>query len=964
MRKPALLCLIVVLFIGWNTDNIFAGEMDDFRFAVGLYSDRNFSLAESELQDFLRKYPNSPFLDNAKFLLGNIYLQRNEHAKALTVFDELYKTGTDPHIRAEVLLGLAQSSFFVENRRQAHTYFSGFLRDFKHHGLLWKAHYYLGRLEYLSENYEKSLHHLEEAKKLHPDLMVAVAHLNTLLKLSRFDEAEKSIQGYIDTEIKDEQIYRMIVIYLNTQLNRREYRTVLSFARDYIPADSQYYDDYLVVLGEAKIEQEQYKEGLELLAKMRSKTERSEYLTALSFLRTNQDARAASLFTELSNNADNVEIRSNSFFFLASIRGKTDIAETNRMLNQFVRQHPEHPFTGAAYYQLGLNHFTLDQYGDAVNYFTKALSEKLDSELKEKAIYLRGESYFQLQYSTQAINDFNNYLDAYPKGSFVDEVLFKSGLHYFRQQDHPNAFVRFNRLITEYPESNRTAMANFYQGEIFTSRNQYDLAFEKYQKALADFQDRGLIRLRMAQINFNLGKYDETLKHLDNVPDTKTFIYEKSTLKGNTLFAKGNYLEALRSFEAALNSAETDTAREDALVRQARTLYQMKEYRESLAIYRRLIEQNPQEQYVLMAAAVAFTANNYTASIQLYKRFLDDYPESRDYYRAQLHLADSYYNLGDYSKAASEYQKLIKPGMERAILINSLNGVQWSASQSEEVDFELFINNAIKPDSPTDFILLLNSRLVNHFFDSRRWDDVISLSRTIIEIAPPEYDTRHIRLRLAKSLTYTELYDKAEDVYRELHRQKAEANVLFSWAELHILQQDSLAAINRVRQASKLTRESTVWLQMLRLGVQLKDRDFLKDYENYLAFAQNVEREQAQLLWIKWQLQEGNLDTALPRIETLLESQYEPIKAKAQYFKGVHLYKSGRVSEAIRELLRVRYLYPRIEDVRLDAELLACYAYLETGRRDEALRLFDTIKGSLPQAEREKLSNKLGLEGQ
>jgi len=199
-----------------------------------------------------------------------------------------------------------------------------------------------------------------------------------LLELGKIDEAEAVVRQYIEGEIKNEYVYQMIVIYLNRQLQEKAYQTVVSFAYEYIPQSSLYYDDYLLVLSEANIEQAKYPEALSNLTKMRRKTERSEYLIGLSNLRTGKERDAEKIFAEFSRSAENIEIRSNSFFFLAAIRGRTDIEETNKMLNQFLRANPNHPFTGAANYQLGLNYFSQKKFGDAINSLTKASSDVID----------------------------------------------------------------------------------------------------------------------------------------------------------------------------------------------------------------------------------------------------------------------------------------------------------------------------------------------------------------------------------------------------------------------------------------------------------------------------------------------------------------------------------------------------------------------------------------------------------
>jgi hypothetical protein len=59
----------------------------------------------------------------------------------------------------------------------------------------------------------------------------------------------------------------------------------------------------------------------------------------------------------------------------------------------------------------------------------------------------------------------------------------------------------------------------------------------------------------------------------------------------------------------------------------------------------------------------------------------------------------------------------------------------------------------------------------------------------------------------------------------------------------------------------------------------------------------------------------------------------------------------------------VRYLYPEINDVRIEAEYLACLSYLATQRNLEAKQLYEAISNELSAARKAELAAKLqGIE--
>jgi TolA-binding protein len=935
---------------------IYSGEIDDFRFALGLYSDQNYSLAKTELRSFIKQYPDSEMLDNVRFLLANINLNEKNYSESLPLFEQLFNSETDPVIRPEVYLGLAQCYFFTNRPDRAYEIFTRYLREFKQHKNAWKAFYFLGRIEFQRGNFPVSLNNLNNAERLSADWLIRVAKTETLLALERAEEVKLIIDNYIAAETKEENLYRMIVLYLNYLLKSHNFQPILSYAYHYIPSSSQYYDDYLLILSEAKYETGNYEKALSTLQLIENERERAEYLKALCYLELGHLDRAEPLFSKLSKDALNIEIKSNSYFYLAGLKGRNDIDAANKMLEQFIRENPEHSFTGAAFYQLALNHFLTDRFSDALAGFANALNKGISNEFTEKARFLTAESYFQLQQRQEAMKWYKEYLTDYPQGSFIDEALFKTGLYHYERADYPNALVQFERLITEFPGSSRLSMAYFYQGEIFTENQQYDIAISKYQAALPAFEDQGLLRMRLAQINFLQGDYDQALLELSNVPDTPEFLFEKHIITGNVHFAKRSYLQALRNFDEAAKRSTNDRQWEDSILRQARTLYQLKEYREATKLYNSLYERTPDKQYLLMAATAAFTNEDYRTAISFYERYVEDYPEERNLNQIRLHIADSYYNLKDYVMAALKYRELIIPDMTHSILVNSLNGLEWSALQSDDVDFIQLLNESITPESPNDFLVMLYGRKISYYYSQEEWNEVINNVRFIQQLSPSEPQLFEYRRMMAISHTRLNQYYDAERIFSSLHSEKSDPAVLYAWAKLELAREDRAAALAKMQQAVQLTNDSQIWLEFLTLSVTLNDQNFLRNYERYLQFARNVEKEQAMLLLVRWNLRKENYDSALRTIETLLQSSYEPIKAKAQYYKGVHLYQTGNPSAAIPELLRVRYLYPRIEDVRLEAELLAIQAYIETNDKENARKLYDAIRNSLSPAQREEIN--------
>ncbi|MCB5230563.1 MAG: tetratricopeptide repeat protein [Candidatus Cloacimonas sp.] len=958
MRKRYLVLILVMGVV-----SLFSGEIDDFRFIIGLYKDGHNQLAMTEIDGFLNDYPNSEYINNVRFLKANILMAEENYLKGAKAFKELEKEGVDPIIRPDIYLGLAQCFFFTDNFAESEKYLSRFTKEFKNHRLLPKAYYFLGRIAYQKVEYSKALTFLNQVDEDSQDWSYRVAKIQTLVALDMNDEAKSILDQYVEQKEHSELLHQALIIYFNHLLKAKQYQHVVTYAVDFIPYDSVFYDNYLAIMGEANYELGNYRAALERFDALGETSERSEYFTALCFLKLDEDLTAEKLFSQLSENAKNEEIKTNSYFFLATIKGKKDFREANKMLESFVSQNPDHPFVGSAYYQLGMNWLFQNIYDEAVESFKNALDTELSDEFNEKAKYLLAESLFQLKNIEEAYLHYVEYEKLYPKGEFLDETLFKIGLYHFEKEDFANALVKFDRIISEHPESDRLSMAYFYKAEIFTLSRQDDLALTLYEKAADRFENRGLVAIRIAQVNFKLGKYDEAMDELEQIPSSSEYVYEKMIIQGNIYYAKKNYLSAIKIFAQATELAESDVEWEDSTLRQARTLYQLKEYREASRLYKQLYEKTRQQQYLLNSATVAFTADEFRNAIEMFQQYINYYPESPDIYQAKLHLADSYYNSKDYNSAVQRYRELIRPDVDPAILTNSLNGLEWSTALSEQYDFIKELNKIVLSEDEHDFNELILRRKIDYYYSQSRWEEVVYNVEKLLELELTYNTEREYKKMLGISLLNRKQYRDAEDVFEELIERQPDASVLVAWSRLHLAENDKEAALLKLKEACSLTEESQTWLDMLTLSVSLKDEEFSSLYAKFRGFARGVDLEQGELLQIRWYLLNEVFDSVSPLINNLLSSKYEPIKAKAQYYKGVHLYKIGRTDEAIKELLRVRYLYPRVEDVRIEAEILVIEAYAETGNLTEAKKIYDSIRNDLKPEQRREIARKIGLEG-
>ncbi|MCK5050693.1 MAG: tetratricopeptide repeat protein [Candidatus Cloacimonetes bacterium] len=951
MKKIIIISLILVFAV-----MLIADQREDLQFAVGLYRDKNYELAKVELKKFLTNYPQSKVEADIKFLLGNIYLAEEDHKNAEKYFSELYAVSPHPAILAEVALGLGQSRYFLNQYKQAKTVFQKFVSDYSDNQLAWKAYYYLGKINFIQNDFDSALSNLEKALTLDHRALILSAILELKIaqnKLTDIDEVANEIIQKPDSENK----FRAMLLYQNYNLLHGRTDKIFSVGLDMIPSTSQYFGKYNLILGTAFYEVRRFDEALDRLKKLDN--EKAQYYSALCYYELHNEKKAKNILNELVNST-NDQISSNSTFYLAKIDDNIE------MLQKFIEDNPNHNFTPVAYYQLGYDRFRKNDFSNSLSFFTKArnsgntIGDEAYNFIKEKTFYLIAESSFLTNKKEDALKAYELYISVFPHGDFTDEANFKLGLLNFQNGNHEISEAYFNKVRDQYTNSEKVGMSNYYIGEIYFKKGDYSKALGYYQDALGGVCDVGFTWERIGHIHYFNKNYKSAKKSLENIPSDTKYLFDRFLLKGNIEFAERNYSKALEAYSFAADHTGNSVQEEAVLSRKAWTLYQLKRFDEASRLYSRLSGTTTSpEKYIIKAATSAFSAENYLSAIEYFKQYTQNFPSAPDYYSAILGTADSYYNLGDFNNAVNHYTILIQPGIDDKILNNSINGLRWASEQSETIDFTEKVDELLRNCSDKKIRIELLDRKIYYLYKKENWQEAINTSKEL-EILDPEHKNI-LEIKLMKALCYENLGDYQNSVatYEELYSKKHDPGVLRHWSKLLVKMNDYTGAIDKLRKASMLSRNEDIWLELLEIELEQNNEFFENDFNKFMEFATGEEREIAQLLEVEWKMNLDQIEELNSRIKDLSKSKYKSVKARSQFLKGLLLSKNGDDETAIPELLRMRYLYPEFEKIRNRAEALACISYMNVNNYDEAKKLFDVIKNDISAEMKEKLENLL-----
>lgn len=204
-------------------------------------------------------------------------------------------------------------------------------------------------------------------------------------------------------------------------------------------------------------------------------------------------------------------------------------------------------------------------------------------------------------------------------------ALLGIGRVYYNTGDYSKGLKALRSLTDGYPKSKDAAAAYFFMGKIYDALDRFGEAADAYQNYLA--RKPGLI---------------------------DSYVLE---LRGNSLFAAGNYSGALNDYQAAQNSPRVAQI-QPLLVKMARTYAIVGDYNTALVMYNDIYQAGDDytKAMIDVLKGQAYMAMGETE--QAYTSYLDavqNYPLSNDSYQALLTLVNAGYPVGELDRGLVDY---------------------------------------------------------------------------------------------------------------------------------------------------------------------------------------------------------------------------------------------------------------------------------------------------------------------
>jgi len=347
---------------------------------------------------------------------------------------------------------------------------------------------------------------------------------------------------------------------------------------------------------------------------------------------------------------------------------RVDFSQAKIFLKEIVNSYPDVAFIDKVLYRLALCYQEEGDLNKSIEYLKRLVAAAPHSTLLPEAYFRLGEHYFDKGDNEQALEYYEKLVapDMW-SNPFFDMSLYKMGWANYRINHYPEAISAFMYLLKDIDviervqtqKLDRTAAdlkkeAMAYVAISFAEYGGPEEAFDflnSFTDKVYNAYKQGIIA-KLGEVYLSQDRYDEavtTFQYLMShypldirAPSWAEMVvntYEKVQDLQRADEARRVRVQRFGPESAWYKSQKDSTAKAAALESVKRALYKSGVYHQLQAR-----ESKDRQQYQLAA--------------RQYEQYLDFFPHDSLNYKVNYYLAECYYDLGEYEKAALEYKKV------------------------------------------------------------------------------------------------------------------------------------------------------------------------------------------------------------------------------------------------------------------------------------------------------------------
>lgn len=526
------------------------------------------------LKQFVKDHPESPKVKSAYFYLGKHNFRKSKYKDALEWFEKVDVYDLTSEELSEFYFKRGYSYFVAEkydlSKKDLYE-----IKDIDNKYAA-PAKYYFAHIAYSDKNYETAL---KDFLKLQKDATFGsvvpfyIAQLYYLQK--RYEEVIAYAPAILDT-INSKRAPGIARVLGESYYHTMQYKEAIPHFKTYEKAAGHLSREDNYQMGYAYYKTKNYEKALDYFIDVTNITDDSLAQNAFyhigdCYLQQGYKQRALSAFGQAAKLEFNKEIQEDALFSYGKLcyeMAYNPFNETIKALQGYIKNYPNsnrldevytylvNVFTTSknykdaleaiesmrsltpelqqthqkvAYYR-GIELFNSMEYNEAIRFFDKSLTYKVEKNTTASAMYWKAESYYRIKQYQKAIDVYHDYI--FEPGAIGKlewcEANYNIGYSYYNLKDYTNSIMWFRKFVTFKPKADPKKVNDAYNriGDGYFMSRDFSNAADYYEQAY----NMKLVGTDYALFQKALA-YGVQKKFAEKISDLTTFItdYPKST---------------------------------------------------------------------------------------------------------------------------------------------------------------------------------------------------------------------------------------------------------------------------------------------------------------------------------------------------------------------------------------------------------------------------------------------------
>jgi TolA-binding protein len=352
-------------------------------------------------------------------------------------------------------------------------------------------------------------------------------------------------------------------------------------------------------------------------------------------------------------------------FQKAMITGVNNDKEKINLLSTISRRYPGSSLSADANMEIATSYIANEQFSDAIPYLKNVISDPVSS-LKPKAYLKMGIAYYNLNNDDEALKQYTAVLQQFPNSPEADAALENARIIYV-EQGRTNDYVTFARSVGKEISTNQEDELMYQQAEVQFNNGNFPTAAKKFEEYLTRFPD-GKYALDAlyykSEIYYNQKDWAKAAEGYEKLADLAPNKFgEKALLNAARLnfFELKNYDKAEKYFAKLKEFATSQENKLEAMRGLLRSQYQLQKWNDAVTNAKDLLNEkgigSDDKVVANMAIAKSFDNANQCDQAITYYRTVTSLNKSAYGAEARYGIAHCFFvqdRMSDAEKAAFE----------------------------------------------------------------------------------------------------------------------------------------------------------------------------------------------------------------------------------------------------------------------------------------------------------------------